>query len=107
MGIVIYKDRTGRNSLKRVIAFIGLVIMSAVFCLAAYRGRITDGMFLTYPIGLAVLYAPQLAITLLKIWKGICEPQPPVWQPGKMERPEPWPDPPAAGDKKQDFGGDV
>lgn len=94
MGIVIYKDKTGRNSLKRVIAFIGLVVLSTAFCLAAYRGRITDGMFLTYPIGLAVLYAPQLAITLLKIWKGVCEPQSGV----RSQE---------SGDRKQDFGGDV
>ena len=92
MGVVIYKDKTGRNSLKRVIAFIGLLVISAAFCLAAYKGRITDNMFLTYPLGLLILYAPQLAVTLLKIWKGQCEPA--------HHDPE-------ARDRRQDLGGDI
>lgn len=92
MGVVIYKDKTGRNSLKRVIAFIGLLVISAAFCLAAYKGRITDNMFLTYPLGLVILYAPQLAVTLLKIWKGQCVPEH-EGSPGK--------------DRRQDFGGDI
>jgi hypothetical protein len=92
MGIVIYKDRTGRNSLKRVIAFLGFVFLSLAFGLMAWKGKITQQMFYTYPVGILLLYAPQLAITLLKIWKGQCVPAD---------------TPPAAADKKADFGGDV
>lgn len=66
----IIRNEQDRNSLKRIIAFFGFLIMSVAFSLAAYKGKITAEMFLTYPMGLVVLYAPSLAITLLKIWKG-------------------------------------
>lgn len=64
------KDGEQRQSLKRIIAFSGFVIMSAAFCLTAYRGRIQAEAFLTYPLGLVILYVPQLAMNMLKIWKG-------------------------------------
>lgn len=65
------EDRGNRQqSLKRIIAFFGFLFMSAAFCLAAFKGKISAEMFLTYPTGLIILYAPALAVTLLKIWKG-------------------------------------
>lgn len=66
----IIKNGSGQNSLKRSIAFFGFLFMSIAFCLAALKGKITAEMFLTYPLGLVILYVPALAITLLKIWKG-------------------------------------
>ena len=56
-------------SLKRSIAFMGFIIMSGAFINASIFGRITGEMFLTYPIGLTILYIPQLAVTLLRIWR--------------------------------------
>lgn len=59
------------NSLKRTIAFFGFLFMSIAFNLAAFKGRISADMFITYPLGLIILYLPQLAVTMLKIWKGV------------------------------------
>ena len=67
----ICKNGDGIYSLKRSIAFVGFIIMSVAFINASIFGRITGEMFLTYPIGLTILYIPQLAITLLRIWKEI------------------------------------
>lgn len=68
--MLIIKNDSCQNSLKRIIAFFGFLIMSIAFCIAAYKAKITAEMFITYPLGLVILYVPQLAITLLKIWKG-------------------------------------
>lgn len=66
----IIKNGGGQNSLKRIIAFFGFLFMSIAFCIASYKTKITAEMFITYPLGLVILYVPQLAINLLKIWKG-------------------------------------
>ena len=71
--LLIIKNGGGQNSLKRIIAFFGFLFMSIAFCLAAFKGRITAEMFLTFPLGLVILYAPSLAVTLLKVWKGQTE----------------------------------
>lgn len=70
MELRIIKNGNNQNSLKRTIAFFGFLIISVAFCMDAYKGRITAEMFLTYPLGLVILYAPALAIKLLEIWKG-------------------------------------
>lgn len=67
----IIKNGDGKNSLKRSIAFFGFIILSWGFILTALHGRTQAIVFIYYPLGLVILYAPQLAITLLKIWKGI------------------------------------
>lgn len=58
-------------SIKRIIAFVGFVIMSGVFCCQAYKGTVTAEAMVTYPLGVTILYAPQLSVTLLSLWKGI------------------------------------
>lgn len=68
--LTIIKNGNNKYSLKRSIAFVGFIIMSIAFINASIISRITAEMFITYPLGLVILYAPQLAITLLKIWKG-------------------------------------
>lgn len=68
--LLIIKNGGGKNSLKRTIAFFGAVILSGGFVLMAYKGKLGSETFLTYPLGLIILYVPQLAINLLKIWKG-------------------------------------
>ncbi len=70
MDLKLIKESGNQNSCKCIIAFFGFLIMSFAFCLASYQTKISDSMFITYPIGLIILYAPQLAINLLKIWKG-------------------------------------
>lgn len=64
-----------KYSLNRIIAFVGFLAMSGAFLLAAYQTRITAEMFVTYPLGLLILYVPRLAVVLLKIWKGVPETQ--------------------------------
>lgn len=76
MGIVIHKDSSGHNSLKRIGAIIGFLILSAGFIWMGWKSKLTWQMFLAYPSGAAVFYFPQLAITLLKIWTRQCAPQP-------------------------------
>ncbi|MEK7075932.1 MAG: hypothetical protein AAB948_04030 [Patescibacteria group bacterium] len=68
--MLIIKNGGGQNSLKRMIAFFGFLILSGGFVLMAYKGKLGSETFLTYPLGLIILYVPQLAINLLKIWKG-------------------------------------
>lgn len=72
MGLMIQKERaTGRNSLKRIAFIIGGIALTIGFGFMGYKGKLTYQMFYAYPIGLVLLYAPQLAVTLLKIWKGV------------------------------------
>lgn len=68
--IPIIRNGSNKNSLKRVIAFFGFLILSGGFILMAYKGKLNSETFLTYPLGLIILYAPSLAIALLKIWRG-------------------------------------
>lgn len=68
--LLIIKNGGGQNSLKRMIAFFGSLILSGGFVLMAYKGKLGSETFLTYPLGLVILYAPSLAIKLLEIWKG-------------------------------------
>lgn len=68
--LTITKEKDGQRSLKRSIAFFGSLIISGGFIMMSYRGKLTSETFLTYPLGLIILYLPSLAITLLKIWKG-------------------------------------
>lgn len=70
MELKIIKNGGGQNSLKRIIAFFGFLFMSIAFCIMAYKGKLGSETFLTYPLGTVLLYCPQLAINLLKIWKG-------------------------------------
>lgn len=70
MELKIIKNGGGQNSLKRIIAFFGFLILSSGFILMAYKGKLGSETFLTYPLGLVILYVPSLAINLLKIWKG-------------------------------------
>lgn len=72
MGIEILRDKESGApvSMKRSIALVGFIIMCVAFAVQSYRGGVTAEMFLTFPLGLIVLYVPQLAITLLKIWRG-------------------------------------
>ena len=67
---VTLNEQGNKHSLKRLIAFYGSIIISCGFCLVAYKGRLSAEMFLTYPMGLTILYAPQLAIELIRVWKG-------------------------------------
>jgi len=68
--LLIIKNGGGQNSLKRIIAFFGSIILSGGFVLMAYKGKLGSETFLTYPMGLIILYVPSLAIKLLEIWKG-------------------------------------
>lgn len=68
--LLIIKNGGGQNSLKRIIAFFGFLILSGGFILMAYKGKLGSETFLTYPLGLVILYVPALAIKLLQIWKG-------------------------------------
>lgn len=68
--MLIIKNGGGQNSLKRMIAFFGFLILSGGFVLMAYKGKLGSETFLTYPLGLIILYVPSLAIKLLEIWKG-------------------------------------
>ncbi len=70
MDLKLIKEAGNQNSLKRIIAFFGFLIMSFAFCIASYQTKISSEMFITYPLGLIILYVPQLAINLLKIYKG-------------------------------------
>ncbi len=76
MGIVIHKDSSGHNSLKRIGAIIGFLMLSAAFGLMAWKGKVTVWMFIAYPVGCFAFYAPQLFITLAKIWTRQCTPVP-------------------------------
>lgn len=71
MKLNITKNGNKQHSLKRVIAFIGLVICSFAFIKTAILGAVSAEMFLTYPLGLIILYVPQLAINMLKVYKGM------------------------------------
>mgnify|MGYP001564626353 CR=1 FL=1 len=66
----ICRNGDGSYSLKRSIAFTGFIIMSVSFVSASIFGRITADMFVTFPLGLVILYVPQLAVTLLRVWRG-------------------------------------
>lgn len=70
MKIEILRNGAGKASLKRCIAFFGFLIVSIAFILMGWHGKLSSDSFITYPIGLTILYAPQLSVTLLKIWKG-------------------------------------
>lgn len=72
-GIKIIKNGGGQNSLKRIIAFFGFLIMSGGFILMGYKGKLASETFLTYPLGVIFLYFPQLAKDLLLIWRGKAE----------------------------------
>lgn len=61
------RNGEGDISLKRTIAFLGMVCLCYKFVAG---GRWTDSVFFYFPLGLTILYAPQLAVTLLNIWKG-------------------------------------
>ena len=91
MGLMTHKKDGERRSLKRSIAWLGFVALLLAFGTTAWKGKITSDMFITFPIGALIFYAPQLAVTLLQIWKGIFVPLTPQ----------------SAASKQQDFGGDV
>ncbi len=74
MTIQIHKDSSGHNSMKRIGAIIGFFMISFAFGLMAWKGKITDRMFIAYPVGCFAFYAPQLFITIAKIWTRQCTP---------------------------------
>ena len=57
--------------LKRVIVGLAGIPMAFGFMKQAWHGALTSEMFLTFPLGIVILYSPQLAIHLLEIWKGM------------------------------------
>jgi len=67
------KNAKGEMSLHRNVAVWGSLILSAAFCMMAYRGKLGPEAFLTYPLGLLILNVPSLAIKMLKIWRGVPE----------------------------------
>lgn len=70
MEILKDKEACEVYSLKRSIAFFGTIILSGGFIIAAYKGTVDWKSFLAYPMGLVILYFPELAMRMLKIWKG-------------------------------------
>lgn len=68
------KEQDGPNdgmSLKRLIAFTGFILLSIALVFDAVRdGRVAAEVYVTYPLGVTILYAPQLALQLIKAWKG-------------------------------------
>ena len=55
---------------RRGIVFVGFAMLSGGFALQSYRGELTAESYITYPLGVVVLYFPRLAEKLLKIWRG-------------------------------------
>ncbi len=74
MTIQIHKDSSGHNSMKRIGAIIGFLILSAGFFWMGWKIKLTWQMFLAYPVGCFAFYAPQLFITIAKIWTRQCTP---------------------------------
>ena len=66
---IIKNGSSSQNSLKRIIAFFGFLILSGGFILMAYKGKLVWQMFLSFPAGAVLLYSPQLFKDLLLIWK--------------------------------------
>jgi len=61
-------------SLKRLLVYVGMIVLSVIMLIHAWRYGITDWKILpAYGCTLVTLYSPQLFITALKIWKGIPE----------------------------------
>jgi hypothetical protein len=56
--------------LKRFIVYAAGIPLMAGFLKQAFEGKLTHEMFITFPLGIVILYSPQLAIHLLTIWKG-------------------------------------
>lgn len=55
---------------RRGIVFVGFAMLSGGFALQSFKGELTAESYITYPLGVVVLYFPRLAEKLLKIWRG-------------------------------------
>lgn len=62
------KDRIDSKavSLTRSTAFFVTIVLTIGFTFTAIFGNLTEWMFVTYPIGVAILFAPALANKLLE-----------------------------------------
>ncbi len=74
MKIQIHKDSSGHNSMKRIGAIIGFLILSSGFVWMGWKIKLTWQIFIAYPVGCFAFYAPQLFITIAKIWTRQCTP---------------------------------
>jgi hypothetical protein len=66
-------------SLSRTIALITFIVLSVGFIVACYK-RITYEFFISYPIGVMIVFVPALVVrfmdklqSVIKAWKGVSE----------------------------------
>lgn len=55
---------------RRGIVFLGFAMLSVGFAMQSFKGELTAESYVTYPLGVVVLYFPRLAEKLLTIWRG-------------------------------------
>lgn len=54
---------------RRGIVFMGFAMLSGGFAMQSFKGELTAESYITYPLGVVVLYFPRMAEKLLKIWR--------------------------------------
>jgi hypothetical protein len=71
------EEITGSLSLSRMTALGTFAVLSAGFILNAYRKAVTWEVYVAYPLGVSIAFAPQLFLRLLNgikdviaVWKG-------------------------------------
>ena len=69
----ITRNDEGKQSWNRIVSFIGVVAMSIAFVKESAVNSLVWMDYVGYSIGMTVMYAPVLAVKLLKTWKGIKE----------------------------------
>ncbi len=68
--IKITRDASGQHQMKRVIALVGFMVVSAVFIKDAWLGKVVPTEYVMYAIAATTFYAPQLALHIIRAWKG-------------------------------------
>lgn len=73
-------DDQNSLSLSRIIALITFIVLSVGFIMSAYK-RIQGEFFVYYPIGVMVVFVPQLVVRFMNKLEGIVK----AWKSGGIE----------------------